>query len=120
MEKKFWTIPTSLLLLFALILHASWNAARKPRREFYQLTVYHFTTESQEKILDNYIQNALIPSLHHIGIKRVGVFKSWANDTAANKVMYVFTPFESLEMVTKISEKTKNDAAYAAAASDYT
>jgi len=120
MKKKLLTIPSSIILLFVLLLHTSWIANKKPRREFYQLTVYHFTTDAQEKTLDNYIQNALLPALHHIGIKRVGVFKSWANDTAANKVMYVFTPFESLEMVTKVSEKLKNDAGYTAAAADYT
>ena len=117
MEKKIWTITSSIILLFALL---SWKTGEKPSREFYQLTVYHFAGEAQEKMLDNYFQNALLPSLHRIGLKQVGVFKSWANDTTANKIICVFIPFKSLEMVTKLPEKLKSDAAYAAAAAEYT
>jgi hypothetical protein len=108
-------------LFFALLLmpHLSWAQDKKPRREFYQLTVYHFTSELQEKTLDAYLQNALLPALHRIKVNPVGVFKAWANDTTANKIMYVFIPLKSLEMVTKLSEKLKGDALYAAAAADY-
>ena len=119
MKKNLLTIIGTLILPFALLLHTSWKIGEKPSREFYQLTVYHFSSDAQEKILDNYVQNALLLSLHRIGIKTVGVFKSWANDTTANKIMYVLIPLKSLEMVTKLSEKLRSDAAYATAAADY-
>jgi len=107
------------MLLLVLLLHSAWKTGKKSQREFYQLTVYHFASDPQEKTLDNYFLNALLPALHRIGIKQVGVFKSWANDTTANKVMYVFIPLKSLEMVTTLPEKLKRDAAYATAAADY-
>jgi NIPSNAP protein len=119
MKKNFLTKTSPVVLLFVVLLHTSWNTGEKSPREFYQITVYHFTSDAQEKTLDNYFQNALLPSLHRIGIKQVGVFKSWANDTTADKVMYAFTPFKSLEMITNLSEKLKSDAAYAAAAADF-
>ena len=83
------------------------------------MSVYHFTSDPQEKVLDNYFQNALLPSLHRIGIKQVGIFKSWANDTTVNKVMYVLIPLKSVDMVTSVPEKLKGDAAYATTAADY-
>jgi NIPSNAP protein len=119
MKKNFLTKPSPVVLLFVLLLHASWKPEKKLPREFYQMTVYHFTTAAQEKTLDNYFQNALLPALHRIGIKQVGVFKSWANDTTADKVMYVFMPLGSLEMLTKLPEKLKGDAAFQTASADY-
>lgn len=119
MKKSFLTATSSIVLLFVLMLHTAWDTGKKSNREFYQLTLYHFASDTQEKMLDNYFQNALLPSLHRIGIKQVGILKSWANDTTDNKVMYVFIPLKSLEMVTNIPEKLKGDAAYETAAAEY-
>ena len=77
----------------------------KTEREFYQLTVYHFKDASQEKTIDNYLQNALLPALHKINIKNIGVFKNHSNDTLADKTMYVLMPVRSLEEIIKISSK---------------
>jgi hypothetical protein len=119
MKKNIWAVTSSVMLLFVLLMDSAWETGKKNPRQFYQLTVYHFTSDAQEKILDNYFQNALLPSLHRIGIKQVGVFKSWANDTTANKIMYVFIPLKSLEMVTTLPEKLRADAGYATAAAEY-
>ena len=91
-----------LVMIIFLSSLSSVYAFKVPPREFYQLTVYHFRNASQEKILDNYLQHALIPSLHRMKIGKIGVFKPWANDTAANKQVYVLIPMTSVEMVTKI------------------
>ncbi|BBD45558.1 MAG: NIPSNAP family protein [Petrimonas sp.] len=74
-------------------------------REFYQLTVYHYNTIDQEKIIDNYLQGALIPALHEMKIKSVGVFKAIANDTSANKTLYLFVPLKSLNAVDEINTR---------------
>jgi hypothetical protein len=108
-----------LILAPVLLILSSWKNDKKKEREFYQLTVYHFSTPSQEKLLDTYFQNALLPALHRTGIKIVGVFKSWANDTSADKLMYVFVPMRSLDMMMKISEQLKKDERYNLAAADF-
>lgn len=105
------------MLFFALFL--SWTPNKKPVREYYQLTVYHFQTAGQEKLLDSYFQDALIPALHRMKIKNVGVFKSWANDTVVDKIVYVFFPFESLEIVTKIREDLNKDTEYNSTAAPF-
>jgi hypothetical protein len=105
-----------LLLLFVSLL--SWTE-KKPSREFYRLTVYHFNTVKQEKILDSYFEKALLPALHKKNIKNIGVFKSWANDTVTDKMIYIFIPFKSLELATNAFDGLRNDNDYASAGTDY-
>lgn len=118
MEKKVSILKWSFGGMLLIIL-LSWNVNKKPMREFYQLTVYHFKNAEKEKVLDNYFQNALLPALHRMKINNVGVFKSWANDTVADKLVYVFVPFKSLEMVTELPSKLKADGNYASAGAEY-
>jgi len=116
---KLKSICLVLTILFAGILSQSWVPSAKTEREFYQLTVYHFGNASQEKVIDNYLQNALLPALHKINIKNVGVFKNHSNDTLADKTMYVLMPLKSLEEVMKISAKLNSDKDYQAAGTEY-
>jgi hypothetical protein len=111
-------LPRVFLALLSVV-QLSWTGDKKPVREFYRLTVYHFSNGSQEKILDDYFQNALLPALHRMDIKQVGVFKAWTNDTAANKLIYVFIPVKSLDMAIKLDDKLQEDAAYASAGAGY-
>lgn len=114
-------LPAIILvcLVSAVPVLLSWQNGKKKDREFYQLSVYHFTTAAQEKLLDAYFQNALVPALHRAGIKTVGVFKSWANDTIADKLAYVFVPMKSLDVVMKIKDHLQNDKQYNDAAVDF-
>jgi len=118
MEKKVSILKWLFWGMFFIIL-VSWNVNKKPMREFYQLTVYHFKSPEQEKILDSYFQNALLPALHRMKLTNVGVFKSWANDTMPDKLIYVFIPVKSLDMVTELPSKLKSDAGYMSAAGGY-
>jgi hypothetical protein len=118
MEKKVSILKWFFGGMFLTAL-LSWNVNKKPMREFYQLTVYHFKDAGQEKVLDSYFQNALLPALHRMKINNVGVFKSWANDTLTDKLVYVFIPLKSLEMVTDLPSKLGEDATYIAAGSGY-
>ena len=108
-----------LILAPVLLILSSWKNDKKKEREFYQLTVYHFNTPAQEKALDDYFQNALMPALHRNGIKTIGVFKSWANDTSADKLAYVFVPLHSPDRIVKISEQLKKDDQYNLAAAGF-
>ena len=88
----------ALLPVFNLLLSSTTGfAAPAAGKEVYEIKVYRYKTANQEKGIDDYLQQVLIPSLHKAGIAKVGVFKPLANDTAADKVLYVFIPFKSLE-----------------------
>jgi hypothetical protein len=113
--KTLLTIVMTLLITPQFL----WSKPKKEKQEFYQLTVYHYNTVSQEKILDNYFQSALIPALHDMGIKSVGVFKSIANDTSENKTLYVFIPIKTLSMTDKINGKLLKNEKFKLAGKEY-
>jgi hypothetical protein len=94
-------------------------AQKNSDREYYELKVYHFKDSMQEKILNIYFEHALLPALHRQKIENVGVFKALANDTSADKLMYVFTPFKSLKEMQEINTDIKTDKAYNAAGEAY-
>src|SRR5690349_13642409 len=70
--------------------------------EFYQITVYHFANAEQQTLIDQYLQSAYLPALHRQQVKNVGVFTAIANDTAADKRLYVIMPLKSLQQVIEL------------------
>lgn len=118
MTKKI-KLVTPFILSLLLVTLVSWNMESKSAREFYQLTVYKYSTAEQEKVLDNYLEKALLPAYHRMGIKQVGVFKNLANDTVAVKLLYVFLPLKSFDMAAKISDNLLKDREYQSAGDNY-
>jgi len=119
MKNNLQRLFSIVLVCYTFLILSAWAIPSKQKREFYQLTIYHFTTPEQEKTLDNYFQYALVPALHKQGISKVGVFKALANDTVTNKLFYVFIPIESLDKSLKIPEALENDKDYQAAGSAF-
>lgn len=107
----------SLLTASLSVKASDWH--KKPAKEYYELRVYHFTTAQQVASLDAFFKDALLPALHKSGIKTVGVFKAVANDTAADKKIYVLIPYKSLEQFVQTNKKINNDGAFNNAASNY-
>lgn len=110
-----------LVIVMALMIIPQflWARPKKEKQEFYQLTVYHYNRVEQEKILDDYFQQALIPSLHEMGVRSVGVFKAIANDTSANKLMVVFIPVKSLNRIDEINRKLIKNEQFRSAGKEY-
>ncbi|MFT3705474.1 MAG: NIPSNAP family protein [Agriterribacter sp.] len=95
-------------------------AAKKPAQEFYEIKVYHFTTKAQETTLDQYLEKAYLPALHKSGIKNIGVFKPLANDTSADKKIYVFITDKSLNDILARPGLLQKDNDYITAAKAFT
>lgn len=108
-----------LVLLILLGVFTSWNVVPRPGKMYYQLTVYHYEKETQQKILHEYLEHALLPALHRLKIKDVGVFSAIANDTAKQKSLYVLVPFRDWESVKKLESKLTTDNKYLEAGSGY-
>ncbi|MFL5772272.1 MAG: NIPSNAP family protein [Flavisolibacter sp.] len=83
-----------------------------PKTDFYQIRIYHLKTMEQMQMMDTYLKDALLPALHRAGIKRVGVFKPLANDTAELKAIYVWIPFSSEKSFFKLDKELQKDDAY--------
>lgn len=108
----------NLLIIILLSLPATIFAAR-PGREFYSIRIYQLKNADQETRLDAYLQAALLPALHRLGIADVGVFKAVANDTAEVKKVYVLIPFKSLEQYLNLQASLDKDAQYTTAGAAY-
>ena len=71
--------------------------AASARPAYFALKVYHLKTSRQEGLVDSFLQHQYLPALHAAGIPAIGVFKPVGNDTAADRRVYVFTPYASVK-----------------------
>ncbi|RYY52131.1 MAG: NIPSNAP family containing protein, partial [Chitinophagaceae bacterium] len=88
-------------------------------REFYELRIYSYTDSSQERVLDGYLEKALIPALARRKVIHVGAFKAISNDTGKVKTLYVLIPYSSFAQSADITRALAKDAAYQSAGSGY-
>lgn len=92
-----------LLSAFIFIITTTFsvtNAQAAPAAKstaYFELKVYHFSNATQEASIDSFLQYQYLPFLHAAKLNNIGVFKAIANDTAADKKIYVFIPFKSLK-----------------------
>src|SRR4051812_33206459 len=96
MTKRF-SLFLSLVLTILISATNSTAAPTATNSSYFILKVYHYSNASQEASLDSFLQYQYLPSLHAAKLNNIGVFKAWANDTAADKRTYVFIPFKSLK-----------------------
>ncbi|MEX2593477.1 MAG: NIPSNAP family protein [Anditalea sp.] len=93
---------------------------QSPKRDIYELRIYHIENSTQEKRIDDYLENAFLPALHNSGINKVGVFKPVISDEEeAGQKIYVFIPYESMQQYLDLPEKLENDQKYMMAGKDY-
>jgi hypothetical protein len=86
--------------------------AVKAKREYYQITIYHFKDEAQKLEIDSYLEKALLPALHRMKINNVGVFTPIANDTVTDKKVVVIMPATSLQEILDLSGKLFKDESF--------
>ena len=108
------TLFTGLFAAFLFITNLAVGLA--PKREYYQLKVYHLADNNQKERLETYLKQAYLPALHRAGIEKVGVFKPGAE---ADSLVYVLIPFKSVDQFIDLSDKLAKDKEYASAGQDY-
>jgi len=90
---------------------------KKSATEFYELRVYSLKNQTQQKLVEDYFQNAAIPAFNRLGSKTIGVFRE-LNPTE-NIKLYVVLPFASVADFLKAQESLANDAVYNQAGTAY-
>jgi hypothetical protein len=90
---------------------------KKSNLEFYELRTYSLKNENQQKLVEDYFQNAAIPALNRLGSKNIGVFRE-LKPTEKLK-LYTLIPFPSLNDFVKVQEGLNKDVVYNKAAMDY-
>ncbi len=101
------------LTLSLCILSFTINAAPS----YYQIKVYYFKNKEQESRLNQYFEKAFVPAAHRAGITRVGIFKSFDEDTLRR--FFVFVPVQSLSELEKFEQKLSADQLYIKEGSDF-
>lgn len=105
------------LILLALCVSTALSAA--PKREFYEIKIYHVANSTQEQRVEKFLKDAYLPAVHRAGIGKVGVFKPVETDTTVGKRIYVFTPFASMDQFVKLPEMLLKDKQYESSGTDY-
>lgn len=108
---------TSIFILLICVLFCTSLPAQS--REYYELRTYLFNNASQQERVETYLEKALVPALHRMGIRKVGVFKPIETDSTYGKKLIVLIPFRSLDEFDQLTDKLTKDKHYLAAGKDY-
>lgn len=114
--KKSFTgiVSISVYLLFFLI------STTLSARDYYQIKVYTLKDAAQQATVEKYLKDAYLPALHKAGIKKAGVFKPVAADTANfGKKIFVFIPIKKLGDIDVIEDGLSKDKDYQKAGTEY-
>ena len=111
-------VATILTGFFLMIIVPSIAFGFDVKRDFYELKIYHIKTATQSQRIDQYLRDAYIPAMHRAGIKKVGVFKPVV-DSVDEQLIYVFTPFTSLDQFEKLPGILEKDNQYLQSGKDY-
>ncbi len=113
---------TAIIFIFFVFISAT---VLGQAREYYQLKTYHFETDAQQQMTDDYLKNAFLPALKRLDIVNVGVFKPRPTDSVTPKMTYVLIPFNSLVQFSLLEDTLmadeihqKDGKAYLSAAHD--
>jgi hypothetical protein len=98
------------------ITMATENSA-KSGQEFYELRVYSLKNGQQQKLVENYFQNAAIPALNRIGNKNIGVFTELKPEGQTK--LYALIPYNSWDDFLTVQDKLADDKVYLEAGQPY-
>ena len=96
--------------LFTLLLTVFSAEAVDDGRQYYELRTYTTKSEQQQKLVNDYWQNAAVPAYNRLGIQPIGVFTE-LEDSPTNKI-YVLIPFDSADGFVEVPAKLAADTAY--------
>jgi hypothetical protein len=97
-------------LISASAMASSITGHPKAENEFYELRVYSLKNDVQQKLVEDYLQNAAIPALNRMGIKSVGVFTELKPDSQTK--LYVLIPFSSMTDFIDLNDQLEKDTVY--------
>lgn len=90
---------------------------QRPSPEFYELRVYTLKNGRQQKLVENYFQQAAIPALNKLGSKNIGIFTEYL--AQGHTKLFALIPYSSADDFIKAPEKMAKDSAYMQAAASY-
>lgn len=88
-----------------------------PSEEYYELRVYSLKDATQQSLVEDYLQNALVPALNRHHIKQVGVFTELKPQGQTK--MFVLIPYASAAQIDRGQKLINSDKEYIAKAAAY-
>ena len=125
---KIKTLKLLLLIISTFVITScgNWSSDKKvehksitANREYYQLKIYTFDSDSQVSVVDKYLKEAYLPGLKKLGINNIGVFKPILKETDSIKKTFVLIPFSTIEKFLTLEDKLPKDKEFLEAGSDY-
>jgi len=92
-------------------------ARAEPTHEFYQLRRYNLQTGPQQKLTENYLNNALIPAVTRLGMGPVGAFK--IDIGPETPTYYVLIPAADVAALTELEPRLAQDTEFLKAADPF-
>ena len=86
-------------------------------QEYYEFRVYKTNDANKMKMVDSYLEQALIPALGRMSIDRIGVFTNM--DTPDDYSIYLLIPYSTLEIFAAVNPKLLEDKEYMHAAKEH-
>jgi hypothetical protein len=93
------------------------DTEKKSKQEFYELRVYNLKNETQQKLVEDYLQQAAIPAFNRSGINSIGVFTELKPEGQTK--IFVLIPFNSPGDFIKAQDKLESDNLYKQAGAAY-
>lgn len=90
---------------------------KKATSELYELRVYTLKNSTQQKLVEDYFQQAAIPALNRLGIKNIGVFTEQKPEGQSK--LYAIIPFASVKDFMNVTDKLSGDEIYQNAGAAY-
>ena len=110
---------TAMLAILALTagIESRTAAADAGRPQYYELRIYTTSSERQQKLVNDYWQNAAVPAYNRMGIQPIGVFTE-LKDSTRNSI-YVLIPFDAPDVYASVPARLASDSDYQKAAAGY-
>jgi hypothetical protein len=112
-------VKSSLLLpaLPGIISSKSFDMPKKKKQEWYEWRVYILKNDIQQKLVEDYFEQALIPAMNRQGSRNIGLFKELKPE--AQTRLFAIIPYADINSYLEAETKLAKDAAYQTAAAAY-
>jgi len=103
--------------LLSASAYASSAKAAKNEPEYYELRVYNFKTDVQQRLVEDYYKDAAMPALNKLGCKHIGVFTELK--PVGQTRLFVIITYTGIQHFASVNTTLDNDAEYQQQAAAY-
>jgi len=110
MQRRTFLASSLATSAWALGASAAEGGSPNAGREYYELRRYQLQSGPQEKLIDEYLEHALVPGLNRLGMKPIGAFR--LSIGVGTPATYVLIPSTSLEVLAQSELRLMDDDEY--------